>query len=244
VGATGIEQTLEMAEEAARPFALAGSARGPVRPAAAPARGAALAPVAAASERDAVPEPAWTLEPARNGAGHDRALELNGTGGSNGFAGHPLAVESESEAEVAYAADAEAADALDLQLELDEGRATSEAPIVGRDEPAPPPRAEAEELLLADRLAGDELDAAPRIPRGNRATPPVSRLGGFGTANVTVSGPGYSVSTGNGGSTLFERMANLSRTARPANAPAAEQDDDGDGPTLSIPRFLGRQNNQ
>ena len=44
------------------------------------------------------------------------------------------------------------------------------------------------------------------------------------------------------GSTLFERMANLSRgSARSQN----EDDDDGDdGSSLSIPRFLGRQNNQ
>jgi len=43
----------------------------------------------------------------------------------------------------------------------------------------------------------------------------------------------------NEGSTLFERMANLSRSSAPD-----EDDDDDDAPTLSIPRFLGRQNNQ
>ncbi len=43
-----------------------------------------------------------------------------------------------------------------------------------------------------------------------------------------------------GGSTLFERMANLSRgNARPAEGEAEE-----DGKALNIPRFLGRQNNQ
>jgi cell division protein FtsZ len=45
-----------------------------------------------------------------------------------------------------------------------------------------------------------------------------------------------------GGSTLFERMANLSRGSAPA-----EDDDDDDGSgggALRIPRFLGRQNNQ
>ena len=43
------------------------------------------------------------------------------------------------------------------------------------------------------------------------------------------------------GSTLFERMANLSRGSR-----AEDEDDDEDdtGPALNIPRFLGRQNNQ
>ena len=40
-----------------------------------------------------------------------------------------------------------------------------------------------------------------------------------------------------GGSTLFERMANLSRGSR-------DDDDGDDGSALNIPRFLGRQNNQ
>ena len=43
------------------------------------------------------------------------------------------------------------------------------------------------------------------------------------------------------GTTLFERMANLSRSSE------SDDDDDEDGddaPALSIPRFLGRQNNQ
>ncbi len=44
------------------------------------------------------------------------------------------------------------------------------------------------------------------------------------------------------GSTLFERMANLTRGA--AEAPDDEDEDDAGGSSLSIPRFLGRQNNQ
>ncbi|MFT4054156.1 MAG: cell division protein FtsZ, partial [Novosphingobium sp.] len=45
-----------------------------------------------------------------------------------------------------------------------------------------------------------------------------------------------------GGSTLFERMTSLSRP-RPGAEPAAGEDD-GDAGSISIPRFLGRQNNQ
>ncbi|WP_067734153.1 cell division protein FtsZ [Novosphingobium naphthalenivorans] len=46
-----------------------------------------------------------------------------------------------------------------------------------------------------------------------------------------------------GGSTLFERMTSLSRPRATASeqAPEEEQDDSG---SISIPRFLGRQNNQ
>ncbi|HUD27435.1 MAG TPA: cell division protein FtsZ [Novosphingobium sp.] len=46
-----------------------------------------------------------------------------------------------------------------------------------------------------------------------------------------------------GGSTLFERMTSLSRPRPGAGEPAGD-DDDGDAGSISIPRFLGRQNNQ
>ncbi|HKR92964.1 cell division protein FtsZ [Novosphingobium sp.] len=45
-----------------------------------------------------------------------------------------------------------------------------------------------------------------------------------------------------GGSTLFERMTSLSRPKAPAGEPL--EDEDGDSSSISIPRFLGRQNNQ
>ncbi|QFT77076.1 cell division protein FtsZ [Erythrobacter sp. THAF29] len=60
--------------------------------------------------------------------------------------------------------------------------------------------------------------------------------GGGGSAPAE-SGGGSS----GGGSTLFERMANLSRSGSDDNE---DDDDDDDAPALSIPRFLGRQNNQ
>ncbi len=46
-----------------------------------------------------------------------------------------------------------------------------------------------------------------------------------------------------GGSTLFERMANLSRGSA-SKDDDDDDDDDDNGGSLSIPRFLGRQNNQ
>jgi cell division protein FtsZ len=45
------------------------------------------------------------------------------------------------------------------------------------------------------------------------------------------------------GSTLFERMANLSRGSNP-RAPEEDDEDEDGGSALNIPRFLGRQNNQ
>ena len=45
------------------------------------------------------------------------------------------------------------------------------------------------------------------------------------------------------GSTLFERMANLSRAASDTPAEGEEDEEEG-GSSLRIPRFLGRQNNQ
>lgn len=46
-----------------------------------------------------------------------------------------------------------------------------------------------------------------------------------------------------GGSTLFERMTSLSRPRPGADAPSGGEDE-GEGGSISIPRFLGRQNNQ
>jgi cell division protein FtsZ len=89
-------------------------------------------------------------------------------------------------------------------------------------------------LASADRLAAEDGPVQPRAGGGRRRP----LLGGAG-------GEGGGGGGGGAGSTLFERMANLSRsTARDDD----EDDDDGDdgdgGPALSIPRFLGRQNNQ
>ncbi|PNU01903.1 cell division protein FtsZ [Novosphingobium guangzhouense] len=83
-------------------------------------------------------------------------------------------------------------------------------------EPAPAPRRAQDELLLdGGQQAAPAPAAAPAAPR----TKPVG-----------------------GGSTLFERMTSLSRP-RPG-AEAAPDDEDSDGGSISIPRFLGRQNNQ
>ncbi len=83
-------------------------------------------------------------------------------------------------------------------------------------------------LASADRLAAEDRPVEARLGGGRRR----SLLGGGNEGSGGGAGAG---------STLFERMANLSRST------ARDDDDDDDGddsPALSIPRFLGRQNNQ
>ena len=167
VVATGIEQSMEQAEQAARPVNLPGASRGPAfTPAAAP-RPAIATPAAAQTAAPVATPPAQTWAP---------------------------------EPESAPAAD----DPLDLTLDLG-----------------------------ADPAQDYTIDPAPAAPTprlglgaGDEATPPAPRTGAAGGAGS--------------GSTLFERMANLSRGA----ARTEEAADGEDAASLSIPRFLGRQNNQ
>ncbi|GMN03193.1 cell division protein FtsZ [Erythrobacter sp. MTPC3] len=86
----------------------------------------------------------------------------------------------------------------------------------------------------ADRLAAEDK------PVGARGS------GAGGSAGSGSAGSGDGAKAGGaaaGGSTLFERMANLSRTGAD-DKEDDDEDGDDDGPALSIPRFLGRQNNQ
>lgn len=86
-------------------------------------------------------------------------------------------------------------------------------------------------ILGSGSEGGDDAgDAAPAGGSGGGAPAGGGGLGGGGAG-------------GSSGSTLFERMANLSRTS--GSDEDEDDDDDGDdAPALSIPRFLGRQNNQ
>ena len=86
-------------------------------------------------------------------------------------------------------------------------------------------------LLDASRLAEEDAPISPLVPRRRAVL--------SNAPEADVPAPRGAAS----GNTLFERMANLSRGVKPA---AAEDEDDGDddGSAISIPRFLGRQNNQ
>ncbi|MFL0357311.1 cell division protein FtsZ [Erythrobacter sp. GH1-10] len=110
-------------------------------------------------------------------------------------------------------------------------------------------------LADADRLAEEDKPVEARTGGGRRRTllggaaeggEGSGNAGDGGTAGSSGSGSGAGGSGAGGsggGSTLFERMANLSRSG--SDDTDDEDDEDGDdSPALSIPRFLGRQNNQ
>ncbi len=101
---------------------------------------------------------------------------------------------------------------------------------------------EGDDELLLDASSLAESD-------GGRSSAALSGSGAAGNAG----GDGPATPTGappvpGGGTTLFERMANLSRGGNtPASAPetdAGDDDEEDDNGAVNIPRFLGRQNNQ
>ena len=117
---------------------------------------------------------------------------------------------------------------------------------------APPPTAEAESAAPeAAAIAEDPLDLTLDLSEAQNSPQPAAEPGelalGFGDAEPVPPrfgraqpAPGEAPRSAPG-STLFERMANLSRGG------GRVSDDDGepeDGSALNIPRFLGRQNNQ
>ncbi len=110
------------------------------------------------------------------------------------------------------------ADALNLTSEMSEGRQK------GRQDDL---------LLDADRSAGDDKPVEAKLGGGRRRGPGSDEQRS-GDAPRTAPA---------GGGTLFERMANLSRGSNLPKDEDEEEDDD-DASALSIPRFLGRQNNQ
>jgi len=98
---------------------------------------------------------------------------------------------------------------------------------VSADAPAEEGGQQDELLLDADRLA--EEDKAVESNAGRRRGLVAGGIAGAGTG---------------AGSTLFERMANLSRGSDTDHEDEDDDDDSEDSGALNIPRFLGRQNNQ
>ncbi|GEN99126.1 hypothetical protein NSE01_09590 [Novosphingobium sediminis] len=132
-------------------------------------------------------------------------------------------------------------------------------PVAAAPQPfAPPPNyvapepAESEPEPAAAAPAEDPLDLTLDLSDAQEAAPPAGEPGelalGLGDAEPipprfgrAQPDPSGDVPRSPPGSTLFERMANLSR----GGGRVGEDDaDPEDGSALNIPRFLGRQNNQ
>ncbi|HEX7751178.1 MAG TPA: cell division protein FtsZ [Novosphingobium sp.] len=234
VVATGIEQTAEQAVEATRPMTL-GAARGPARPSYAPAAPApepqpVFARAPAETQPEPAPEPAApafsSFEPAAAAEAEDWTPETAEAQADIVEAGEPEAQRSSAYASLSGVRPS-GREPLDLGMEQ-----------VEDVEPA------SDELLLdASRLAEEDAPVAMPLPGRRRGL-----TGGGDSASDGASGGGFGGgSVGNGraapaaGATLFERMANLSRGGRGKDD---ESDDGDDAASISIPRFLGRQNNQ
>ncbi len=121
------------------------------------------------------------------------------------------------------------------------------APQPAASEPEPAPAAPAEDPLDLTLDLSDAQDAAPpaaepgELALGLEDQEPVPPR--FGRAQPSPSGDAASDAPPRSapGSTLFERMANLSRGGGRVGDDDADPED---GSALNIPRFLGRQNNQ
>lgn len=128
------------------------------------------------------------------------------------------------------------------------------APVAAEPQPfAPPPgHAEPEPAAAEPETAEEPLDLTLDLSDAQEAAPPAEEPGEltlglddaepipprFGRAQPDPAGDAPRSPPG---STLFERMANLSRGGGRVGEDDADQED---GSALNIPRFLGRQNNQ
>ncbi|MBS0480835.1 MAG: cell division protein FtsZ [Proteobacteria bacterium] len=255
VVATGIEQTAQQAEDASRPLNLTAS-RGPARPAmAAPAAAAeplfnrahepAPPVVPAEPVSEAAPAPVVKLEPptppeVKPAEDDDWDVPAAATDHSHPAhsqsEGDPLELELEADETAAEKPTAGTGDGAGDELLLDASRLHEEDAPLGGTMPG-----RRRGLIATDSDAGVEAGA---IPQGRSDEPAAPEHGQAPATGGGSSGTGGGRGgRAGGGATLFERMANLSRGGRSSS----EDDDDdegGGGPSISIPRFLGRQNNQ
>ncbi|WEK48025.1 MAG: cell division protein FtsZ [Candidatus Andeanibacterium colombiense] len=235
VVATGIEQSPEMAYSASRPLDFS-APRGPKRPVLPLPTADELATSYAPEPQPApVPAPmpqAYEPLPYDENEGDDEYDET-ADGGYASLTGGEIqtATASEEEEDDGQADDwgdiagpGGEGDALELTLEAPEG---PEGTGGGQDE-----------LLLDPGRMMDPGDAG-QFGAGRRRG---LVSGEEAASDPAARGAAAAGADGGAGSTLFERMANLSRGA--AKTPDEEEDEDDSGPSLSIPRFLGRQNNQ
>lgn len=250
VVATGIEQAVGYSTDRAMPTSL-GGARAPKRPvlelddeASSPTTAAPVVPQAAAPVyADPLPPELEDAEPfdltgmqEESDFGEseyeddvdgivDPLAGLRGAG-DDGFALAPRGLEAGTYGEPADD------DALDLGQPFDSygeaSRNSGPAQSIGTPTQGFGTPVQNDLLADADRLAAQDR-------------PVEAQLGG-GRRRGLMGGAAAGGAASNAGSTLFERMANLSRST--ASGSDDEDEDEGGDPGLSIPRFLGRQNNQ
>ena len=101
-------------------------------------------------------------------------------------------------------------------------------------------------VMQLPRAVSEPTSAQPPTPAVQNASPVEAAAPGPEMPKTTMEeepmAPKQSSWQTAGGSTLFERMANLSRGTKSDDED--EDDDSDEGSSISIPRFLGRQNNQ
>lgn len=256
VVATGIEQSGQMPQDESRPLDLSAS-RGPRTPALsipqeedpveddddtleleapveeeAPATPAIPEPYGdVAEEEESIPEPADdTAYGSDEGDGYAEAVEESA---AEPAVDEPVAEETYDLVEEAEVEEAEEHDVGQDELLLDASR------LAEADEPVQPQGGRRARMLGggAAPAEGESGDASG----GDGATGSGTAGGGDGAA--AAGGGEGGAAAPSGGSTLFERMANLSRQA-PSSEDDEDEDDDDGGSSMRIPRFLGRQNNQ
>ncbi|MWV27398.1 cell division protein FtsZ [Aurantiacibacter rhizosphaerae] len=241
VVATGIEQSGDMPRENSRPLDLS-AARGPRKPSLTiPSDSAEVATEAeeqtsasdtldlgAVDEADTGFESSDDNEPAASAYYADDESEGLVTPADDSEFGSDGGFGDDGD-------DASSADngAFDLTEEIADGNADAD------DDGS----ADQDELLLdASRLAeGDEPEPSQGGRRARMLGGASDDAGSGDDAGSKAAAPAAAASSG---STLFERMANLSRQAPEASDDDDDDDDDDDGGAMRIPRFLGRQNNQ
>ena len=230
VVATGIEQTASMAEEAARPFSMGGISRGPARPMATPPAAEPLfdRTKAPEAEPEAAPVAAPEAdEPAPVAAADDDDWDLPKLADD---AGEPLELADEAEGAETASDGGEGGD----ELLLDATRLADDDAPVGASGAMPGRR---RGLLASDDDGAGSAESGDGAGAPAAAAEPASNAAAPDQPAAAPRQPKLG-----GGATLFERMANLSRGGR--SAEEDDDDDDAGGPSISIPRFLGRQNNQ
>jgi cell division protein FtsZ len=248
VVATGIEQTGQLAQENTRPLNL-GRSRGPALPGTIrPIPAEPVTPVAQ-PEPQIQPDPMpLSSAPVEEAPQADAAPEAPSAPTRIDFGGAPPIGDDEASDEPAAEAVASPspstdnagsesayasltgigrprAEPLDLDLEqVDQGEGDNDQP--------PAPSGQDELLLDADRLASEDDPVVSRMERLGGEQPPAT---GGGTRQAPEPPSG---------TTLFERMANLSRSKASSDSEDGDEDGGEGSSSISIPRFLGRQNNQ